>query len=72
MTWQMAWDLEEVSFATVEWVVLLLFAVSIIDKSSFADVAVFYVKPGIWIIPDLSSRMFKTHFSFNKSKQRPP
>ncbi len=72
MTWQIACDLEEVSLATVECVVLLLFADSIIDKSSFAEFAVFYVKPGIWIIPDLSSRIFKTHFSFSKSKQRPP
>jgi hypothetical protein len=43
-----------------------------IDKSSFASPAIFYVKPWIWIIFDLSYKISSAFFSFNKSKHFGP
>ena len=45
VTWQIECDLEEVSFAAVECVVLALFALSMIYSNSFADEADFSIIP---------------------------
>ena len=39
--WQIEWDLDEVSLATVEWVVLALLAVFMISSNSLGVVADF-------------------------------
>lgn len=40
-TWHIAWERDEVSFATVAWVVLVEFAAFMIDSNSFASAADF-------------------------------
>lgn len=70
--WQMAWDLEEVSLATVAWVVLAELAELIMLSNSFASPATFYVNPWIWIVLDLSYRMSNACLLFSKSKHLDP
>ena len=68
----MACDLELVSLATVAWVVLLVFAWSMILSKSLALDVFFYVRPGICMLPFLSYIMFSRFLSFSKSRHLPP
>lgn len=70
-TWQIECDLDEVSLATVEWVVLALLAWSIMSSRALGEVALFYKIPWIWMLLLLSSRIFNAFLSFSKSKHLP-
>ena len=71
-TWQIACDLDDVSLATVACVVLLWLATLIICSKCLLFYADFYVNPCIWILFDLSYKIFKEALSLRRSRHLPP
>ena len=72
LIWQMACDLDEVSFATVEWVVLSPCPYSIIWFISLALDANLSVNPFIWILFWPSSYICNSCLWLSKSRTLPP
>lgn len=70
--WQIACEREEVSFATVACVVRAEFAALIIDRSYFASIADFYVRPWIWIVFDLSYKISRATLLLSRSRHLVP
>lgn len=70
--WQIACDLEEVSFATVACVVLDWFAIPMILSNYFGSFADLYVKFYTWILLFPSYKILNCCFLFRRSKHRPP
>ena len=68
---QIAWDLEEVSFVTVLWVVLTVLAKSIMDFNSSGDDTFCSVSPYICTFWFLSSKAWTLFLLFSKSYKSP-